>query len=433
MKLNNQKSQKIYNEAVKYIPGGVNSPVRAFKSVGLDPIFIERAKGSTITDVDGNTYIDYICSWGPLILGHSNDALLEGIEEIIGRGTSYGVPTEIEVKMAKLIVESYPSIDMVRMVNSGTEATMSALRVARGYTGRNKIVKFEGCYHGHSDALLVKTGSGAITYGVPTSPGVPEGTVKDTIVGIYNDIESVKRIFDEYGKDIAAVIVEPVGGNMGVVPGTQEFLQYLRDITKEYGTVLIFDEVITGFRVSYGGAQEVYGIEPDMTCFGKIIGAGLPVGAYGGKKEIMEMVSPLGPVYQAGTLSGNPLAMFMGYKNLCILRDNKDIYKKIESLAIQLEEGLKKTVKELGIKAEVVRFKGMVCLFFTEGQIRSYDDVKNCDTEVYAKYFTGMLERGILMPPAQFEGMFLSAAHTEENIQKTIDTSYEVLKEIFSK
>lgn len=433
MSLEHKKSQEIFDEAVKYIPGGVNSPVRAFRSVGLDPIFIERAKGSKIQDVDGNEYLDYICSWGPLILGHSNDEVLSGIDEIIKRGTSYGVPTEIEVKMAKLIVEAYPSIDMVRMVNSGTEATMSALRVARGYTGRNKIVKFEGCYHGHSDALLVKSGSGTITFGVPTSPGVPADTVKDTLVCRYNDLDSVREIFKEHGEDIAAVIVEPVGGNMGVVPGKKEFLQGLRDITKENGAVLIFDEVITGFRVAFGGAQQVFGVEPDMTCFGKIIGAGLPVGAYGGKQEIMNMVSPLGPVYQAGTLSGNPLAMFMGYKNLNILKDNPSIYEEIEKKAIKLEEGIKDNINKLGIKASVVRFKAMLCLFFAEGKIESYDDVKNCDTELYSKYFKEMLERGILLPPAQFEGMFLSTAHTDEDIERTIKANYEALEAIIEK
>ncbi|MGL4796669.1 MAG: glutamate-1-semialdehyde 2,1-aminomutase, partial [Paraclostridium sp.] len=291
---NNEKSLKIYEEATKYIPGGVNSPVRAFKSVGLDPVFIDRAQGCKIWDVDGNEYIDYICSWGPLMLGHSPKEIVDGIEDVIRKGTSYGVPTAIEVEMAKLVVEAYPAIDQVRMVNSGTEATMSALRVARAYTGRNKILKFEGCYHGHSDALLVKSGSGTITYGVPTSPGVPEDVVKDTLVTRYNDIEATRAMFKEHGHEISAVILETVAGNMGVVSGTKEFIQFLRDITKEYGTVLIFDEVITGFRLAYNSSVGYFGIEPDMACFGKIIGAGLPVGAYGGKKEIMDMVSPVG-------------------------------------------------------------------------------------------------------------------------------------------
>ncbi|MFD3158650.1 glutamate-1-semialdehyde 2,1-aminomutase [Haloimpatiens sp. FM7330] len=432
-KLNHDKSEKLFREAQKYIPGGVNSPVRAFRSVGLNPIFVEKGKGSKVKDVDGNDYIDYICSWGPLMLGHSNEELLEGIEDVVAKGTSFGVPTEIEVKMAKLIVEAYPSIDMVRMVNSGTEATMSALRVARGYTKRNKIVKFEGCYHGHSDALLVKSGSGTITFGVPTSPGVPADTVKDTLVCRYNDLESVKDIFEKYGSDIAAVIVEPVGGNMGVVPGKKEFLQGLRDITKEYDSVLIFDEVITGFRLAYGGAQEVYGIEPDMTCLGKIIGAGLPVGAYGGKREIMEMVSPVGPVYQAGTLSGNPLAMHMGYKNLCILKNNSNIYDELEQKAIKLEKGFNDNIKKLGVKATVVRFKAMVCLFFAEGKFENFEDVMKCDTEKYAVYFREMLEKGILLPPAQFEAIFLSKAHTNEDIEYTIKANYESLKKAFGR
>ena len=308
------KSTQLFKEATKYIPGGVNSPVRAFKSVGIDPIFIDHGNGSKITDVDGNEYIDFICSWGPLILGHSHPEIVSGVTEAVLKGTSYGVPTAIEVEMAKLIVEAYGCIDQVRMVNSGTEATMSALRVARGYTGRNKILKFEGCYHGHSDALLVKSGSGTITYGVPTSPGVPADVVKDTLVARYNDIHSLEAIFKENPDSIAAVIVEPIGGNMGVVPAEKSFLEALRKITREHGTVLIFDEVITGFRINYGSSPAYFGIAPDMVCFGIIIGGGLPVGAYGGRLEIMSQVSPVGPVYQAGTLSGNPLAMYMGKK-----------------------------------------------------------------------------------------------------------------------
>ena len=431
--MNNKKSVEIYEEAVKYIPGGVNSPVRAFKSVGLSPIFIDKAKGSKIYDVDGNEYIDYICSWGPLMLGHSNEMLLEGIEDIIRRGTSYGVPTEIEVKMAKLIVEAYPSVEMVRMVNSGTEATMSALRAARAYTKRNKILKFEGCYHGHSDALLVKSGSGTITYGVPTSPGVPADVVKDTLVCRYNDIDEVKSIFKECGNEIAAIIVEPVAGNMGVVTAKEGFLQGLRDITEEYGAVLIFDEVITGFRLSYGGAQEVYNIKPDMTCFGKIIGAGLPVGAYGGKKEIMELISPMGPVYQAGTLSGNPLAMHMGYKNITTLRDNKDIYTELENKAKRLEEGLRANLQKLDIKGTVNRAGSLVCMFFAEGPINDYDDVMKCDVEKFNIYFSELIKKGVLLAPTQFEAMFLSNAHTNEDIDYTINASFEAMKTAYNK
>ncbi|MCE9677385.1 glutamate-1-semialdehyde 2,1-aminomutase [Paraclostridium bifermentans] len=424
----NEKSLKIYEEATKYIPGGVNSPVRAFKSVGLDPVFIDRAEGCKIYDVDGNEYIDYICSWGPLMLGHSPKEIVDGIEEIVKKGTSYGAPTAIEVDMAKLIVEAYPAIDQVRMVNSGTEATMSALRVARAYTNRNKILKFEGCYHGHSDALLVKSGSGTITYGVPTSPGVPEDVVKDTLVTRYNDIEATKAMFEEHGNEIAAVILETVAGNMGVVPGKKEFIQFLRDITKEYGTVLIFDEVITGFRLAYNSSVGYYGIEPDMACFGKIIGAGLPVGAYGGKKEIMDMVSPVGPVYQAGTLSGNPLAMYMGKKNLEILRDRPEVYSELERKAIKLEEGLRSNVEKLGLNYTVNRAGSLVCLFFAEGPINNYDDVTKCNVPMFNKYFEELLNRGILLAPTQFEAMFLSNAHTDEIIDETIKASYEALK-----
>ncbi|CEP79326.1 glutamate-1-semialdehyde 2,1-aminomutase [Paraclostridium sordellii] len=424
----NEKSLKIYEEATKYIPGGVNSPVRAFKSVGLDPVFIDRAEGCKIYDVDRNEYIDYICSWGPLMLGHSPKEIVDGIEEVVKKGTSYGVPTAIEVDMAKLIVEAYPAIDQVRMVNSGTEATMSALRVARAYTGRNKILKFEGCYHGHSDALLVKSGSGTITYGVPTSPGVPEDVVKDTLVTRYNDIEATKAMFEKHGNEIAAVILETVAGNMGVVPGKKEFIQFLRDITKEYGTVLIFDEVITGFRLAYNSSIGYYGIKPDMACFGKIIGAGLPVGAYGGKKEIMDMVSPVGPVYQAGTLSGNPLAMYMGKKNLEILRDRPEIYSELERKATKLEEGLRANVEKLGLNYTVNRAGSLVCLFFAEGPINNYDDVTKCNVPMFNRYFEELLNRGILLAPTQFEAMFLSNAHTDEIIDETIKASYEALK-----
>lgn len=426
-----KKSKDIFKEAKKYIPGGVNSPVRAFKSVGMDPIFIKEAKGSKIYDIDDNEYIDYICSWGPLILGHSNEKVLENVSDTFKKGTSYGIPTKVEVDIAKEIVNAYPSIEKIRMVNSGTEATMSALRVARAYTNKNKIIKFEGCYHGHSDSLLVEAGSGAITYGVPNSPGVTKGTTKDTIVCKYNNIESVKKAFRE-NDDIAAVIIEPIAGNMGVVPAKREFLEFLRKITKENNTVLIFDEVITGFRVAFGGAQEVFDITPDMTCLGKIIGGGLPVGAYGGKKEIMDMVSPVGGVYQAGTLSGNPLAMSIGLKTINELKE-KSVYKKLENLAKRLESGFNKNIKELNIPAKVTRFKGMICLFFLDEEIKSFDNVKNCDTDIYSKYFQKMLDNGILMPPAQFEGLFLSTKHSKKDIDKTIKINKEVLKEIFNK
>lgn len=426
--MNHSKSNALYEEAVRYIPGGVNSPVRAFKAVGLEPIFADHAEGSRLTDVDGNTYIDYICSWGPLLLGHSPKAIVEGIEEIVAKGTSYGVATAIEVEMAKLLVEAYPAIDKVRMVNSGTEATMSALRVARGYTGRNKILKFEGCYHGHSDALLVQSGSGTLTYGVPTSPGVPADVVKHTLVARYNDLESVRALFEANKGEIAAVIVEPVAGNMGVIEGKKEFLEGLRELCSKEGTVLIFDEVITGFRIAYGSAPEYFGVTPDMVCFGKIIGAGLPVGAYGGKAEIMDMVSPVGPVYQAGTLSGNPLAMYMGKKNLELLKANQEVYKTLTTKATKLAEGFKANIEKLGLPFTVNRAGSLVCLFFAKGPIENYDDVKHCDTELFTVYYKEMIARGILLPPAQFEGMFLSAAHSDEDIEATIKANYEALE-----
>ncbi|MDF2613083.1 MAG: glutamate-semialdehyde -aminomutase [Clostridia bacterium] len=426
--MNHTHSESIYEEAIQYIPGGVNSPVRAFKSVGINPIFVERAEGSKIYDVDGNEYIDYICSWGPLILGHGNEHVLRGIEEQLKKGTSYGVPTLIEVEMAKLIVDAYKGIDKVRMVNSGTEATMSALRAARAYTGRNKILKFEGCYHGHSDALLVKSGSGTITYGVPTSPGVPEDVIKHTLVCRYNDMDEVRAIFKEHGEDIACVIVETVSGNMGLVPGKKEFLQLLRDITHEYHSVLIFDEVITGFRLGYGSSPEYFGIEPDMACFGKIIGGGLPVGAYGGKNAIMDMISPVGPVYQAGTLSGNPLAMYAGKNTLEYLRDHRNVYDELDQKASVLEQGIRNNLKKLGLNLAVTRVGSLIGLFFISGKTENYDDVKECDLVRFNIYFKEMLQRGILIGPAQFEAMFVSTAHSKEDIEKTIEANYEALK-----
>lgn len=424
------KSQELYKEAMKYIPGGVNSPVRSFNSVGIDPIFVKKGKKNKIIDVDGNEYIDYICSWGPLILGHNNEEISKVINEVISNGISFGLATEIEVEMAKLIVEAYPAIDQVRMVNSGTEATMSALRVARGYTNRNKILKFEGCYHGHSDGLLVKSGSGTITFGVPTSPGVPLDVVKNTLVCRYNDIDDVKKTFKENGEDIAAVIVETIGGNMGVVPGKKEFIEFLRKICDEYKTVLIFDEVITGFRLGYDSSIGYFGVKPDMVCFGKIIGAGMPVGAYGGKKEIMEVVSPIGPVYQAGTLSGNPLAMYLGKRNLEVLRDNPQIYYEINKKAERLEEGIKENLKKLGLNYTVNRAGSLLCLFFKENPVENYDDAIKSDINKYNLYFREMLNRGILIGPSQFEAMFLSYAHSDEDIEYTIKCNYESLEKV---
>jgi len=425
------KSSALFSRALEVIPGGVNSPVRAFKSVGCDPVFIQRGKGARIYDVDGNEYLDLICSWGPLILGHSHPALLEDIESIFSLGTSYGVPTGLEVTMAEKIVEAYQAVELIRMVNSGTEATMSAIRVARGFTGKNKILKFEGCYHGHSDALLVKSGSGTLTYGVPTSPGVPEATVKDTLTGRYNDVEMAEAIFNENKGQIACVIVEPVAGNMGVIPASKTFLEALRRLCDEQSALLIFDEVITGFRLAYGGAEAVYDVHPDLVCFGKIIGGGLPVGAYGGKREIMSVVSPSGPVYQAGTLSGNPLAMHMGIKTLDYLKAHPEVYTHMESLAEKLEADICSYVSTHKLPVSFVRFGAMTCLFFKAGEFHSYDDVKDCDTEKYAEFFRRMLDAGYLMPPAQFEGWFLSEAHTEEDIENLINTVKDVLSNMY--
>lgn len=425
------KSDQLFEAAKKVIPGGVNSPVRAFRSVGRNPIFIERAEGAHLYDVDGNKYLDLICSWGPMILGHGHPVLLEGIEAVFHNGTSYGVPSKIEVEMAEKLCQLYPAMDMVRMVNSGTEATMSAIRVARGYTGRNKMIKFEGCYHGHSDALLVKSGSGTLTYGVPTSPGVPADTVKDTLVCAYNDLEALKALFEANLDSIACVIVEAVAGNMGVVAAKPEFLQGMRALCDQYGAVLIFDEVITGFRLGLGGAAAVYGIEPDLACFGKIIGGGLPVGAYGGKEKFMSVVSPIGPVYQAGTLSGNPLAMHFGLKTLKHLEAHPEIYDELEAKAAWLVEKISAIIEKGNYPMSMIRFKSMPCLFFAKGDMYSYDDVKHCDTEKYGEFFRRMLEKGFLLPPAQFEGWFLSTAHTEALLEALVCAVEETLKEMF--
>ncbi|PKM94744.1 MAG: glutamate-1-semialdehyde-2,1-aminomutase [Firmicutes bacterium HGW-Firmicutes-1] len=424
------KSEANFETAKRLLPGGVNSPVRAFQSVNTTPLFVESGKGSKLTDVDGNVYIDYICSWGPLILGHASEVVYSGVNEYLLKGTTYGVPTAIEVEMAALINEAYPSMEMLRLVSSGTEATMSAIRAARGYTGREKILKFEGCYHGHSDSLLVKSGSGTLTYGVPTSAGVTKGTAQDTLVGKFNDLDMLKEILNANQGSIAAVIVEPIPGNMGLVLPNIEFLRSLRSLTQEHGIVLIFDEVITGFRVDYLGAQGLYDIQPDMTCLGKIIGGGLPVGAYGGKKAIMECIAPLGPVYQAGTLSGNPIAMKMGMNLITYLKEHQEIYEELDQKGKFLEDGFQKNIQKTGIRARVNRVKGMLCLFFTEGEVDSYDAVMRSDTQQYAAYFNGMLERGILLPPAQFECLFLSHAHTYDDLEATINMQLEVFKQM---
>jgi glutamate-1-semialdehyde 2,1-aminomutase len=423
-----ERSKLAFKEAVQYMPGGVNSPVRAFKSVNMDPIFMERGEGSRIYDIDGNEYIDYVLSWGPLILGHSNKQVVESLKKAAEKGTSFGSPTELENEMAKLVVERVPSIEIVRMVSSGTEATMSALRLARGYTGRNKIVKFEGCYHGHGDSLLIKAGSGVATLGLPDSPGVPEGTAQNTITVPYNDLESIKLAFQEFGEDIAGVIVEPVAGNMGVVPPQEGFLKGLREITDEYGSLLIFDEVMTGFRVDYNCAQGYFGITPDLTCLGKVIGGGLPVGAYGGKAEIMEQIAPSGPIYQAGTLSGNPLAMTAGLETLKQLTPQS--YKDFARKADQLEEGISRAAKENNIPYTFNRAGSMIGFFFTNEPVVNYETAKSSDLELFAEYYRGMADEGIFLPPSQFEGLFLSTAHTEEDIEQTVRAVERVFRKI---
>lgn len=423
------KSVEAFKEAVTLMPGGVNSPVRAFKSVNMNPIFIERGKGSKVYDIDGNEYIDYVLSWGPLILGHADDQVVEELKKAAEKGTSFGAPTLLENKLAKLVKERVPSIEIIRMVSSGTEATMSALRLARGYTGRDKIVKFEGSYHGHGDSLLIKAGSGVATLGLPDSPGVPEGIAKNTITVPYNNMEAVKYAFEQYGQDIAAVIVEPVAGNMGVVPPKEGFLEGLREITSEYGSLLIFDEVMTGFRVDYYSAQGYYNVTPDLTCLGKVIGGGLPVGAYGGRADIMEKVAPAGPVYQAGTLSGNPLAMTAGYETLKQL--TPETYKEFRRKAGILEEGIMKAAEKYGIPATVNRAGSMIGFFFTNEKVVDYETAKTSNLEYFAAYYREMANEGIFLPPSQFEGLFLSTAHSDEDIQKTvaaIDKAFSKLK-----
>jgi glutamate-1-semialdehyde 2,1-aminomutase len=412
------KSIEAFAEAKTLMPGGVNSPVRAFKSVKMDPIFMERGKGSKIYDIDGNEYIDYVLSWGPLILGHANDRVVEAIKKVAELGTSFGAPSLIETQLAKLVTERVPSIEIVRMVSSGTEATMSALRLARGYTGRNKILKFEGCYHGHGDSLLIKAGSGVATLGLPDSPGVPEAVAKNTITVPYNDLESVRYAFEQFGDDIAAIIVEPVAGNMGVVLPLPGFLQGLRDITTQYGALLIFDEVMTGFRVGYNCAQGYFGITPDLTCLGKVIGGGLPVGAYGGRADIMEQIAPSGPIYQAGTLSGNPLAMTAGLETLSQL--TPEHYEEFARKAALLEEGIRAAAEKYDIPHTINRVGSMIGFFFTNEAVTNYEQAKTSNLDYFAAYYQEMANQGVFLPPSQFEGMFLSTTHSNEDIEKTI-------------
>ena len=417
--MNLSKSQMLFSQAQILIPGGVNSPVRSFKGVGGEPLFIQRGKGSHIWDVDGNEYIDYLGSWGPLILGHAHPDVVAAVQEAAAGGTSFGAPTEAEVELAQLINNAVPSMEMVRLVSSGTEAGMSAIRVARAYTGRDKIVKFAGCYHGHADGLLVEAGSGAVTHGIPNSAGVPASYASETLIADYNDVASVERLFEKYPNDIAGVIVEPVAGNMGVVPPGDGFLRGLRLLTRENGAVLIFDEVITGFRVAYGGAQALYGVTPDITCLGKIIGGGLPVGAYGGRREVMEVVAPLGPMYQAGTLSGNPLAVSAGIAALRALRQ-PGTYQRLEELGDRLEKGFKKAA---GTPLTVNRVGSMLTAFAHKGPVTSYADAQRSNIPAYSRVFHAMLERGVYLAPAQFEAAFVSLAHTEEDIDRTIEAA----------
>lgn len=427
--MDTRKSEKLLNEALKIIPGGVNSPVRAFRAVGSEPLFIKKACGSKVCDVDGNEYIDYVLSWGPLILGHSHPRIVNALKKAVEKGTSYGAPCELEIDLARLVIKLYPSIEKIRMVNSGTEATMSAIRVARGFTGRDKIIKFNGCYHGHADGLLVKAGSGATTFGVPDSPGVPKSYAENTITLPFNNTAILQKTVEKQWKSIACVIIEPVIGNIGCVLPGMGFLEGVRKITRKYNIVLIFDEVMTGFRVSLGGAQGYYGIKPDMTCLGKVIGGGLPVGAYGGKNEIMSMVAPEGNVYQAGTLSGNPLAMTAGVETLKILMQ-KGVYEKILSKASQLEEGLRYAAKKAGVKTRFYRAGTMFCTYFTDREVIDYETAKMSDTRKFAAFFNCMLSGGVYLAPSQFEAGFISLAHSSKDIEKTIDAAYNTLIEL---
>ncbi|EPP2126254.1 glutamate-1-semialdehyde 2,1-aminomutase [Listeria monocytogenes] len=413
------KSEKAFKEAKKVLPGGVNSPVRAFNSVDASPVFMDHGKGAYITDIDGNEYIDYVLSWGPLILGHANPSVVQAITNAAMKGTSFGTPTEIETELAKLVIERVPSIESVRMVSSGTEATMSAIRLARGYTKREKILKFEGSYHGHGDSLLIKAGSGVATLGLPDSPGVTKGLAADTITVPYNDIEGAKLAFEKYGEEIAAVIVEPVAGNMGVVPPIEGFLEGLRELTTNYGSLLIFDEVMTGFRVDYYSAQGYYVVTPDLTCLGKVIGGGLPVGAYGGKKEIMEQIAPAGSIYQAGTLSGNPLAMNAGFETVRQLTPQD--YDVFRTLIKRMEEGLTEISARRQLPLSINKAGSMFGFFFTDQKVTNFDTAKTSDLEFFRSYYREMLGQGIFLPPSQFEGVFISTMHTEKEIDKTLD------------
>ena len=427
--MNYEKSSRLYQKSQEYIPGGVNSPVRAFKSVGMEPVFIQKAQGSHIFDVDGNEYIDYVGSWGPMILGHSHPAVIEKVQSILLNGTSFGAPTAYELELAEIICDMVPSVEMVRLVNSGTEATMSAARLARAYTGRDKIIKFEGCYHGHGDSFLIKAGSGAATLGHPSSPGVTKASASDTLIAVFNDIESVKKLFEQYPGKIAALIIEPVAGNMGVVTPGENFLNQLRQLCDTHKSVLIFDEVMTGFRLAEGGAQELYSITPDLTTMGKVIGGGFPIGAYGGKKEIMELIAPSGPVYQAGTLSGNPVAVTAGTATLEILR-KEQVIDKINRLSRQFAEGMKSIISSLPLRYQCRGSMGT--LFFREGAVNNFAAAAGSNTVLYAEFFKRMLDKGVYLAPSQFEASFISCAHTQDDIDLTLSAARASLKEIFS-
>ncbi|KOS02657.1 MULTISPECIES: glutamate-1-semialdehyde 2,1-aminomutase [Paenibacillus] len=421
-------SKVAFDEAKQYIPGGVNSPVRAFKSVGITPVYIDHGEGSRVYDIDGQSYLDYVCSWGPLIMGHAHPEVVKALQAAVVKGTSFGAPTLAETEMAKLVCERVPSMDIVRMVNSGTEATMSAIRLARGFTSRSKILKFEGSYHGHADSLLIKAGSGVATLGLPDSPGVPEVVATHTITVPYNDLASVKLAFEKFGEEIAAIIVEPVAGNMGVVPPQPGFLEGLREVTQQYGSLLIFDEVMTGFRVGLHSAQGRFGVTPDLTCLGKVIGGGLPVGAYGGRRDILEQIAPSGPIYQAGTLSGNPLAMAAGYSTLKLL--TPEVYDRLEERAARLQAGFERNASELGIPVTINRVGSMVCPFFTEEKVVNFDTAKTSNQDHFRRYFTEMVNEGVSVAPSQFEGMFVSGVHTIEDIDATIEANYRALKRL---
>ena len=425
--MNKENSSTLYSSAKEVMPGGVNSPVRAFNAVGGEPLFIKSGKGSQIIDVDGNKFIDYVASWGPLIFGHAHPRVVEAIIRQAELGTSYGASTELEIELAEKVVSAIPSVEVVRMVNSGTEAVMSALRLARGITARDKIVKFEGCYHGHADSLLVKAGSGLVSLGIPECPGIVSSLAEKTLNLSYNDAEGVRALFEREGKNIAALIVEPIAGNMGVIPPIPGFLQTLREETKKAGALLIFDEVISGLRVSLGGAQKLFGITPDITCMGKIIGGGLPVGAYGASKEVMDHISPVGSIYQAGTLSGNPLAMAAGNVILDLLSEPR-VYELLEEKSIKLCDGFQKNTQELGISAQFTRVGSMFSMFFTDQPVTNFESVKTCDTKFFKSYFNGLLEEGIYIAPSQFEAGFMSAIHSDKEIEQTIDANLKALK-----